>query len=97
MSKSCKKCGDVFTPKKGLLNFCSLSCRNSRVFSVKSRIKKSIKTKRARLRGVYDHLNMSSINNDKDKINNLESLLRIVLKPLNQFKRKKFRDRNWLY
>ena len=68
MSKSCKKCGDVFTPKKGLLNFCSLSCRNSRVFSVESRIKKSIKTKRARLRGDYDHLNMSSINNDKDKI-----------------------------
>ena len=35
---------------------------------MESRIKKSIKTKRARLRGVYDHLNMSSINNDKDKI-----------------------------
>ena len=26
----CKKCGSEFTPQKGLTNYCSMSCRNSR-------------------------------------------------------------------
>ena len=64
----CKKCNKEFTPKKGARNYCSVSCANSRTFSVESRIKKSIKTKRARNRGDYDHLNMKVINNDKEKI-----------------------------
>lgn len=37
---NCKKCGRVFTPSKGLLNYCSLKCRNSRVFSEESKEKK---------------------------------------------------------
>jgi hypothetical protein len=28
--KNCKKCGNRFEPTKGLVNYCSLSCRNSR-------------------------------------------------------------------
>lgn len=28
--KKCKKCGSEFEPQKGLISFCSLSCRNSR-------------------------------------------------------------------
>jgi hypothetical protein len=38
--KNCKKCGCEFTPSKGLLNFCSLQCRNSRNFSSESKDKK---------------------------------------------------------
>lgn len=37
----CKKCGDEFEPKKGLLSFCSMSCRNSRQFSEETRELKS--------------------------------------------------------
>lgn len=47
----------------------------------------------------FDNLSLLLINfedYDKDKINNLENLLRIVLKPLNQFKRKKFSERERL-
>jgi uncharacterized OB-fold protein len=28
--ENCKKCGKLFTPQKGLKNYCSLACRNSR-------------------------------------------------------------------
>lgn len=33
--KICKKCNGEFIPKKGLLNYCSLTCRNSRKFDTK--------------------------------------------------------------
>lgn len=36
----CKKCGIEFTPSKGLINYCSLGCRNSRVFTEKTKQKK---------------------------------------------------------
>jgi hypothetical protein len=36
----CKKCGNKFIPSKGLINYCSLECRNSRVFSEESKEKK---------------------------------------------------------
>lgn len=38
----CKKCGIEFTPSKGLINYCSLVCRNSRVFSEETKQKKSV-------------------------------------------------------
>lgn len=38
----CKKCGNEFTPSKGLINFCSLQCRNSRVFTEETKQKKRI-------------------------------------------------------
>ena len=41
----CKKCGKEFEPGKGLINYCSLQCRNSRVFSEESKKKTSLKMK----------------------------------------------------
>jgi Zn finger protein HypA/HybF involved in hydrogenase expression len=42
---NCKKCGKEFEPMKGLINYCSLECRNSRSWSYEDRIKKSISAK----------------------------------------------------
>jgi hypothetical protein len=36
----CKKCENEFEPKKGLINYCSLNCRNSRSFSDETIVKK---------------------------------------------------------
>ena len=43
--EKCKKCGKEFTPKKGLISFCSLSCRNSRerTDEIKNKISESVK------------------------------------------------------
>jgi len=41
----CKKCGQKFIPQKGLLNYCSLKCRNARVWSEKDKLKKSLAAK----------------------------------------------------
>lgn len=42
---NCKKCGNKFEPSKGLMNYCSMSCRNSRERSdeVKEKIRQSVK------------------------------------------------------
>lgn len=37
---NCKKCGCEFLPTKGLINYCSLKCRNSRTFNDETKIKK---------------------------------------------------------
>jgi Zn finger protein HypA/HybF involved in hydrogenase expression len=37
----CKKCGKEFEPVKGLVNYCSLECRNSRSWSEEDKNKKS--------------------------------------------------------
>lgn len=53
--KKCKKCGNEFEPQKGLISFCSLSCRNSRerTEEIKNKIsdgvKKSEKFKQAQI------------------------------------------------
>lgn len=39
--KNCKKCNKEFEPTKGLINYCSLECRNSRVWSDEDKLKKS--------------------------------------------------------
>jgi len=39
---NCKKCDNEFEPKKGLLNYCSLQCRNSRTWTDADKEKKSI-------------------------------------------------------
>lgn len=36
---NCKKCGIDFIPKKGLKNYCSLSCRNSRSHTIETKKK----------------------------------------------------------
>lgn len=42
---NCKKCGEVFEPQKGLKQYCSLKCRNSRAWSEEDRLKKSVAAK----------------------------------------------------
>ena len=44
--KICKKCGKEFKPQKGLINFCSMICRNTREHSeeTKNKISNSMKT-----------------------------------------------------
>lgn len=37
----CKKCEKEFTPTKGLISYCSLECRNSRVWTEEDKKKKS--------------------------------------------------------
>ena len=39
--KNCKKCNKEFEPSKGLISYCSLECRNSRVWSEEDKLKKS--------------------------------------------------------
>jgi Zn finger protein HypA/HybF involved in hydrogenase expression len=43
--EKCKKCGCEFEPQKGLISFCSLSCRNSRIRTqeIKNKISESVK------------------------------------------------------
>tara|TARA_R110000751_G_scaffold12517_1_gene42944 strand:- start:90 stop:839 length:750 start_codon:yes stop_codon:yes gene_type:complete len=73
MSKSCNKCGTNFTPAKGLLNFCSLSCRNSREFSAEAKLKKSIKSRKAWEDGRMDVVDFSEVNNRAHKIEKCKS------------------------
>ena len=39
--KSCKKCGEIFEPRKGFINYCSTQCRNFREQTEEIRLKKS--------------------------------------------------------
>ena len=41
----CKKCDREFQPQKGLINYCSLECRNSRKWDVNDKLKKSLAAK----------------------------------------------------
>jgi 5-methylcytosine-specific restriction endonuclease McrA len=73
MFKSCNKCGNEFTPEKGLKNFCSSLCRNSREFSAEAKLKKSIKSRKAWKDGKMDMINFSEINNRAHKIEKCKS------------------------
>lgn len=42
---TCKKCNKKFKPQKGLKQFCSLACRNSRVWTKEDKLKKSTSAK----------------------------------------------------
>ena len=44
---NCKKCNKVFEPKKGLINYCSMECRNSREWSEEDKLKKSESAKKS--------------------------------------------------
>ena len=37
----CKKCGKEFEPQKGLISYCSLKCRNARIWNEEDKLKKS--------------------------------------------------------
>jgi len=45
--KSCKKCNREFEPEKGLINYCSMECRNSRSWSDYDKLKKSESAKKS--------------------------------------------------
>ena len=45
--KNCKKCGTSFEPTKGLVNYCSLECRNSRIWNDEDKLKKSESAKKS--------------------------------------------------
>lgn len=45
--KNCKKCGNEFEPQKGLVNYCSLTCRNSRSWSNEDKQKLSESMKKS--------------------------------------------------
>lgn len=45
--KECKKCGNKFEPIEGLINYCSLKCRNSRIWNEEDKLKKSISAKKS--------------------------------------------------
>lgn len=64
---NCKKCNTEFAPKKGLINFCSIQCKNSRDFSSKTRTIKRDITKRKWEQGMYENLDWYEINNREDK------------------------------
>lgn len=44
--KKCKKCSEHFEPIKGLKNYCSISCRNSRNWTEEDKLKKSESNKK---------------------------------------------------
>ena len=45
--ENCKKCGNEFEPQKGLVSYCSLTCRNSRSWSEEDKQKLSEKMKKS--------------------------------------------------
>lgn len=45
--QNCKKCNIEFKPKKGLLNYCSLKCRNGRIWLDADKLKKSKAAKKS--------------------------------------------------
>ena len=65
---NCRKCDKKFVPKKGTINYCSLSCRNSRNFSDQTKEKKSCITKRKWLDGTYSLVDWDNVNNNVEKI-----------------------------
>jgi 5-methylcytosine-specific restriction endonuclease McrA len=64
---NCRKCDKKFVPKKGTINYCSLSCRNSRNFSDQTKEKKSSITKRKWLDGSYSLVDWENVNSDVNK------------------------------
>jgi len=65
----CKKCGSQFERQRGLISYCSLKCRNSRVINDDLRKILSQRTKDAWSRGVFSEINYSEINKEISKIN----------------------------
>ena len=45
--KICLKCKEEFEPSKGLINYCSLKCRNSRYWTENDKLKKSLSAKKS--------------------------------------------------
>lgn len=98
--KNCKKCGISFEPTKGLVNFCSLECRNSRTWSEEDKDKKSNsaknseKVKEANKLKTFTKLNLSKdewqkiIDKRTKTINN-----KILITPYNELSFERLRKR----
>lgn len=73
--KKCKKCGSEFEPKKGLIDYCSLKCRNSRTWSEDDKKKKSESAKKSdKLKNSLSELRVfnKQINNYKNNIEKIK-------------------------
>ena len=78
--KKCKKCSKVFEPVKGLVDYCSLECRNSRFWSEEDKKKKSVSAKKSiklkeqleslRTEEIYKKITETRNKNHKKKIIN---------------------------
>jgi hypothetical protein len=66
----CKKCGKDFIPEKGLVNHCSLYCRNQKPCSEKTKSLKSKIIKKNWADGAYSNTDWSKVNSNPDKIKN---------------------------
>ena len=64
---NCRKCDKKFVPKKGTINYCSISCKNTRVFSDQTKEKKSFIAKKKWLDGSYSLVDWDNVNNNIDK------------------------------
>lgn len=47
--KNCKKCGEEFEPQKGLVNYCSMKCRQGKNWTEEDKEKKSLSAKNSLL------------------------------------------------
>lgn len=65
--KLCKKCNSSFEVQKGLINFCSLACRNGRPHTSDSKDKISKKAISNWKKGVMDNVDFFILNNSPTK------------------------------
>lgn len=72
--KNCKKCNNEFEPQKGLINYCSLQCRNSREQTEEIRFKKSISVKNTYIKNNITKNNIVTYEIIKNAIDNTNSM-----------------------
>lgn len=78
----CKKCGKEFEPVKGLVNYCSLECRNSRTWSEEDKKKKSISAKNStKLKEQLESLRTEEIYNKITETRNRNHKKKIISTP----------------
>jgi 5-methylcytosine-specific restriction endonuclease McrA len=65
--KLCKKCNSSFEVQKGLINYCSLSCKNGRQHTLASKEKISKKVLANWKSGVMDKIDYYALNNSPQK------------------------------
>ena len=65
--KKCKKCSKDFTPTKGLVNYCSMKCRQGRVWDDMDKIKKSIANKKSKKTQIATQLLKDDKKNNPDR------------------------------
>ena len=65
--KLCKKCNSSFEVQKGLINYCSLSCKNKRNHTAESKDKISKKVLANWKSGVMDKIDYYALNNSPQK------------------------------